>query len=901
MNPLLAQFLSESREQLEMTSAALLAMESQPDDRTKLGEIFRAIHTIKGSSGLFEVPPITRLIHAAEDLLDALREDQVSLESAMVDLLLDSFDQVNQWLDELELQGSLAAHHLETATASAGKLRAFLPAALDGLGHPVAAADPLDTTATDLSWLGDFVDWMGELAEQTRAECYDRWHRQALPITAFCYTPDAQCFFSGEDPFYLVRQTPALAFLAVKPTRPWPQDLTEWDVYECVLRFQGITSAPIADVRTLFRYVLPQTALVTVEPEVLAIPTGARDGVIRTELVASALTWVEQENHQALVQFADTQLTSLNRPNSWFASALRWLRRLLGRIPPQWRAIRYLLGSMSHERTPNWRDFTVELAQLPAPPPAALPSPPRALPAPNSVAAPPTAVSAEDLAAFNHIAAAQRRLLDIPIEAASWTGRVGSLVTALSAALAYVGREDEIADLQAAQQQALDRQDGAALKALIDSWSSAAAGAGSEATGEAPSSPTLGPTSLPTASLPPEEAPTASHPTTVLKIDQQRVDTLMDLIGELVVAKNGLPYLAQRAERQYGSRELAREIKEQYGVINRIAQELQASIMQVRMMPVGQVFQRFPRLVRDLSKKLDKQIQLVIVGEDTEADKNIIEGLADPLIHILRNSIDHGLEPPEERLSAGKSPIGTIRLHAYRDNDSVALEISDDGRGVHVEAVKAKAVRQGLISDEQAAAMSDQEAVQLIFAAGLSTAAQVSDVSGRGVGMDVVRSSLERVGGSVTVHSERGVGTHIRLLLPLSMAVTQVMAVELDGKPLGVPMEAVVETVRLLPTRIFTLKQREVFLLREQLVPLIRLRRLFALEEMADDPRCALAVLVVKLGNDPVGLVVDNFREGMEVILKPLEGVLAGLRHYAGTALLGDGSVMLVLNLRELN
>ncbi len=689
------------------------------------------------------------------------------------------------------------------------------------------------------------------------------------------------------------------------------------------MRFHGIAATPVDEIRTLFRYVLPQTALVTVEPEILAIPTGERDGVPRNDLVADAIHLVERENATALVRLADDYLERLDRPRSWTASALRWLRRLLGRIPPHWQAVRYLLSSMANERTPNWYEFILKLTDTPSAP--ALPNPPLALPAPRTI-------SAEDEAAFRHIVEAQRQLLDLPIESTSFPGRIHSICTALASCLQYLDQESHLTTLSEVQQSVLATQDCSALKNLLDQWLEITTSPQAEAppvsttpaterptvptpSSSSPSSVVANPprSSPPTTRTPPEKPlsePSAERTTSqsqspavankTLKIDQHRVDVLMDLIGELVVAKNGLPYLAQRAERLYGSRELSREIKEQYGVINRIAQELQASIMQVRMMPVGQVFQRFPRLVRDLSKKLDKQIQLVILGEDTEADKNIIEGLADPLIHILRNSIDHGLEPPEERIAAGKPPTGTIRIRAFRDNDSVALEISDDGRGVNVGAVKAKAVRNGLLTPEQAETMRDDEAVQLIFAAGLSTAEQLSDVSGRGVGMDVVRSSLERVGGSVTVQSQAGVGTDIRLLLPLSMAVTQVMAVELDRKPMGVPMEAVVETVRLEPKRIFTLKQREAFLLREQLVPLIRLRRIFSLPEVPDNTLETLAVLVVKIGNESVGLVADDFREGMEVILKPLDGVLAGLRQYAGTALLGDGSVMLVLNLREL-
>ncbi|MDQ7017109.1 MAG: ATP-binding protein, partial [Gammaproteobacteria bacterium] len=263
-----------------------------------------------------------------------------------------------------------------------------------------------------------------------------------------------------------------------------------------------------------------------------------------------------------------------------------------------------------------------------------------------------------------------------------------------------------------------------------------------------------------------------------LKVDQQRIDALMDLVGELVVAKNALPFLAKRAEEHFGVRQLSKEIKSQYTVINRLSEELQAAMMQIRMVPISTVFQRFPRLVRDLSRKLGKQVELKVEGEETEADKNVVENLADPLIHLVRNSLDHGLESAEERRAAGKSASGTIILRALGQDDQVVIEISDDGRGIDPDKIKKKAYQNGLLDEQSLDSISDHEALQLIFSAGLSTAEAVSDLSGRGVGMDVVRSVIQAAGGSVEVSSELGQGSTVRLSLPLSMAVTRVMMIE---------------------------------------------------------------------------------------------------------------------------
>ncbi len=392
-----------------------------------------------------------------------------------------------------------------------------------------------------------------------------------------------------------------------------------------------------------------------------------------------------------------------------------------------------------------------------------------------------------------------------------------------------------------------------------------------------------------------------NHGNKVLKVGQEKVDRLMDLIGEMVVAKNSLPYLAQRAEEVFQQRELAREIKAQYTVINRIAEDMQHAIMQIRMLPVGAVFQRFGRLVRDISKKLGKEVNLVIEGEDTEADKNVIEPLADPLIHILRNSLDHGIETPEVRRAAGKPAAGTIRIKAHQESDRVIIEISDDGAGVNAARVRAKAVERGLIPADRAASLSDADAVQLIFLPGFSTADKISDLSGRGVGMDVVRTAVERINGGVALSSVQGQGTTIQLSLPLSMAVTNVMVIESAGRRFGVPMDMIVETVRVHGDDVHSFKQARTTVLRGRIVSLRALNNLLALEtEPLRNAEGEFAVLVVRIGSESVGLLVDQFHGASDIILKPLEGVLAGLTGFAGTALMGDGGVLMVLNPKEL-
>ncbi len=386
----------------------------------------------------------------------------------------------------------------------------------------------------------------------------------------------------------------------------------------------------------------------------------------------------------------------------------------------------------------------------------------------------------------------------------------------------------------------------------------------------------------------------------VLKVEQSKIDRLMDLIGEIVVAKNALPYLANKAEDIYGSRELAREIKAQYTVINRIVEEMQDSIMQVRMMPVSFIFQRFPRLVRDIARKLAKEVDLQISGEQTEADKNIIESLADPLIHIIRNSLDHGLETPSERLSQGKPAVGVLKITAKQESDRVLIVIADDGRGINPKVIKQKAWEKQLITEEQLEKLSDHEAIQLIFAPGFSTAEAITDLSGRGVGMDVVKNAVQKVGGTVHLQSQFGQGTQLTLSLPLSMAVTNVMVVGSDQQIFGIPMDLIVETVRLPIQAVRHIKQQLTTVLRGRLIPLLSLNQLLGIakpQQLNDEQEHAL--LVVKTKGEVLGVLVDDFFEVIDIILKPLPGELSKMPLYAGSALLGDGSVLLILNPQE--
>ncbi len=398
-----------------------------------------------------------------------------------------------------------------------------------------------------------------------------------------------------------------------------------------------------------------------------------------------------------------------------------------------------------------------------------------------------------------------------------------------------------------------------------------------------------------------------------IRVDQRKLDDYINLAGELVIARNALAHEFRQAGLNPAQH---RRLKESIERVDRIVADIQANAMSMRMVPVATLFQRFPRMLRDIARSLDKQIELRTVGEDTELDKQVAERLADPLVHLVRNAADHGIETPEVRRAAGKPETGTITLRAAREGGSIVLEVLDDGAGIPAERLKAKAVEKGLITPAQAAAMSRDEALQLVFAAGLSTAPAVSDLSGRGVGMDVVRNNLAELGGTVAVFSEPGQGTRFRLELPLTLAVTNVLLAGLDDATYAIPVDAVQETLKVALAQLQRVNQQWVISLRGKTVPIQPLKTLLgphcrrayasgngsgvARHVSAATPHARQSeqrpVLVVRRGGSPYGLMVDRLLGQQEIVIKPLPGHLARAPGVSGAAILGDGQVALILD-----
>ena len=384
-----------------------------------------------------------------------------------------------------------------------------------------------------------------------------------------------------------------------------------------------------------------------------------------------------------------------------------------------------------------------------------------------------------------------------------------------------------------------------------------------------------------------------------IRVDVKRLDQLMNLIGELVLAKNRLIKIYNDVEERYEGEKFLEELNQVVSSISIVTTDLQIAVMKTRMLPIGKVFNKFPRLVRDLSRDLHKKVKLIISGEDTELDKSIIEEIGDPLVHMIRNGVDHGIETPEERVKNGKPEEGTIWLKAYNEGNMIVIEIKDDGHGMDPEILKQKAIDKGIITSSEAKNMSDKEAFMLIFKPGFSTAAKITNVSGRGVGMDVVKTNIEKLNGIIEVDSIKGKGSTFKLKIPLTLAIIQALLVASQEDLFAVPLSNVIETVRIVEEDIYTIEGKSVLKLRNEVLPLVNMADVFEIEKVLE-PEKYLYVVILGLGATKIGLIVDRFIGQEEIVIKSLGEFLKGLPGIAGATIRGDGRVTLIVDVGSL-
>ncbi|HBQ86551.1 MAG TPA: chemotaxis protein CheA [Syntrophomonas sp.] len=377
-----------------------------------------------------------------------------------------------------------------------------------------------------------------------------------------------------------------------------------------------------------------------------------------------------------------------------------------------------------------------------------------------------------------------------------------------------------------------------------------------------------------------------------VRVDIERLDNLMNLVGELVMHKGRLE--------QIGSNQKIADLHETIEQIDRISTDLQSVVMKVRMVPIEQVFNRFPRMVRDLAKDLQKEVDFIIEGKETELDRTVIDEIGDPLVHLLRNALDHGVELPQERTKKGKDPVGTVILRARHEGNNVFIEVEDDGEGIETDKVLAKAVEKGFINAKQAEQMNKEDVINLLFSSGFSTSSTVTDVSGRGVGLDVVKNKIESLNGEINVESRTGQGTRFRIKLPLTLAIIQALMVAVGDEIYAIPLSSVDETTMITGADIKMVQNQEVIMLRGNILPLFRLAAILEVPKQSDIGD-EMYVVVVRRGDQQIGLVVDALIGQQEIVIKSLGKLLNGIPGIAGAIVAGDGNVRLILDITTLN
>ncbi len=383
-----------------------------------------------------------------------------------------------------------------------------------------------------------------------------------------------------------------------------------------------------------------------------------------------------------------------------------------------------------------------------------------------------------------------------------------------------------------------------------------------------------------------------------IRVDVTRLDDLMNLVGELVLGKNRLVSVAQKAEEKFEGDDIVEELSGVASQITLVTTDLQMGVMKTRMVQVGKVFNKFPRVVRDISKELNKEVELIIEGAETELDKSVVEEINDPLVHIIRNAIDHGIEPKEKRLAAGKPPKGKIVLSAFHEGNYIIIKTTDDGGGMDPEVLKSKALEKGIITETEARQMTKEEAFGLIFKPGFSTAQKVSNISGRGVGMDVVKTNIEKLNGTIEVTSEINKGTTIMLKIPLTLAIIQALLVKVTKEFFAIPLVSVVETVRINKDDINKVENRDVLRLRDSIIPLVYLGDALGIgknKKTIDSKE--IYVVVVAVAEKKIGLVVDKLIGREEIVIKSLGHYLTNIKSISGATIMGDGSVTLILDI----
>ena len=895
MERMRAAFRSEALELLAELDGALLALESETENSDLVHRVFRAIHTIKGSGATAGFTHLSAVAHKVEEAFDLARSGRLAISGALIDCGLKACDVLRAILSaenpdaecpgEAEIAGALAA--LLPQPESSPEEQAGPAAA--GSGPGASAFEVVMRPHRELFYSGtDPITLLDEI--RGLGQAHVTVHTEDVPL--FFELEPESCYLWWE-----IRLVTDRGIEAIRGAFGFVED--ECDVSIRLLDDQSSAVALLGAIpaESLELFVVEsQEHLEAVEHHALALET---NDASREDLDALFRAVHSLKGNAGLIlgQLPEASLAS-EHPLPTLARVAHAVESVLDRHrQPGGEAVSSSAVALVLEA----RDAMQGLLECVAGQSQGFVLPSHLLEQLGlGGKAPKGAHSSAASAAFQNTAAQCLEVLENCLRQLEGSRSGPGVLKAyqrglktLRSAAAYQHRSD-LEESVARQLRILDgalRAGGAlapedrtklresldSTRARVDGGAAVPAQPAAKAKDSATAKPALA-------------APAAA---TTIRIDQEKLDRLMRVVGELLVAKGSFPALVEKLSSGEDLVVLTRMVKDTGAAISHIAEELQASVMSIRMLPVKTVFQRFPRLVRDLSRNLGKEVQLIVEGESTELDKTILEQIGDPLVHLVRNAVDHGLERPEDRSRLGKSSSGRVTLRAGHEAGHVSIEVEDDGRGLDGEALKRKAVEKGLVSAEAASAMSHAEACRLVFLPGLSTAEKVTEVSGRGVGMDVVRNNIRDLQGTVDIRSKPGAGTTFSIKLPTSLIVSKGILLEAGGQQYILPLASIRDMVKMPPREVHDYAGQRITRVRGQIYSLFSLAEMFGLPARENGE---LSIAVIESGKISYGLIADRFLSEVEILVKPLSGGLEHSKEFYGAAIMGDGRVVLVLN-----
>ncbi|WP_417038793.1 Hpt domain-containing protein [Desulfovibrio legallii] len=948
---LFADFIAEAKEHLETIEPNLLELEKSPDNLALLNEIFRPMHSLKGASGFLGLNRINQMAHKSENILDALRKGSMVVTPAIMDVILAATDALRQMIDNLEASNAEGDVAIEPIMAQidaimAGDAPETAPVAqapepsVQAVQEPqpdpapAAPAEPSPTAeAASTSAAADHGEQLRNQGLSGKEWVATLPAKPVYALTAFGegHLKD----FIDESSEIIENLNNGLLELEENPTGK--TDLVN-DLFRFFHNMKGNSG------------IIGYNELNALTHEAETLLNNVRQGKITPSHELIDLLLLVVDMMEALVQKIDVssgQVTPFETE-----PVVRQLQAALAGGPVA------LPDELLTAQGNGQADPEAPPAEEPEPAAQEADHPVEVV-SPTII---PVGSEGDDAEAFRVTVRQQMEIIHAALETLKKDGTHKDSIDAIYRCLVavknacgfmgltdikvYAERTAGIVDqgrtsgIDFGLMVDLLSQEVAIINDMVDkalaegkavhvdapeepetppvspaAAKPAAAATAPQAADPTPSAPkpvaprpAASPAPKPAAAKPGAPAGKAGAPgvpehksSSTIRVDHERLDHLMNLIGELIINRNRYTLIARSLEdsgHDVDISQVAQSLSETTYAMARISDDLQDTIMKVRMVPVSSVFSRFPRLVRDLSRKSGKEVDLVMEGEETELDKSVVEVIGDPLVHLIRNSVDHGIEPEEERVAAGKPPHGKVTLRAFHKGNSVAIEIEDDGKGIDPAKMREVAVHKGLMSAEEAAQLDDREAIELIFAPGFSSAEKITDISGRGVGMDVVRTNIKNLKGSVSTHSEVGKGTRFTLSLPLTLAIIDALMVNVSGQMYAIPLDAVSETTKIEAVRLTDVKGRKAVTLRGEVLGVVELAEMLGLPRTDPLPE-VLAVVVIHDNDRRLGLVVDRLLERQEIVIKPLGAYLGDLKGISGATIMGDGSVILILDPHE--